>query len=250
MSQDRTGLSSSNESFRSKGTSSRSKSRGAIEIQPPWVIETARLRIRPLRPNDRSLYVQMLRESRAGLDEYLAFHEPGETDDSVFERHLALAHASAACPDIASRRVIEHGGRLIGAININDIQGTTQRSGELVLWITASSAGFGFGTEAIRAVSSHVLSPSPHGMGLDLVYALVAPGNHGALRVLERTGFVEAPNVPLVELRLGSEWRAHCTLIREATNIASNTPTNDTSNATRAAQIVVRRLMASASRTG
>ncbi|MGE3106748.1 MAG: GNAT family N-acetyltransferase [Phycisphaerales bacterium] len=218
---------------------------GPLEIIGPWEIRTARYLIRPLRETDRAEYVEMLAESRASLDEYLPLHRGPETDHEVFDRQMSLARASATCPDVAVRRVIEGEGRLIGAININDIQQGKQRSAEIAVWITRSAAGHGAAGEVVSAVAEHALASAPRGLGLDVVYALVSPGNAAAIRVFERAGFMEVPNVPLVELVVGGAWRPHSLFIREASPIVT-TPPEPMGRA--AAKIVVRRLMASASR--
>lgn len=218
------------------------KPRVAVKVRAPFVLETPRLRIRPMQASDREDFVRMLRESRSMLDQFLPLQTPGELDDAVFDRHLELTRASLACPDVAIRRVIERDGHVIGLINLNDIQPGFQRSAEVVAWITSSAVGQGLGSEAIDAVAVDALAPSPLGLGLSILYVLVSPVNTAALRAFQHAGFAEAPAVPLVELPIQDSWRPHMVLIR--TSVVGKTKSTPD-----AGKIVVRRLLASAAST-
>ena len=78
------------------------RTRGGVSVDSPWVLRTSRLRLRPLAAADREPFIEMLRESRASLASYVPLHEPGESDDHLFDRQLALTHASNASPSSMS----------------------------------------------------------------------------------------------------------------------------------------------------
>lgn len=199
---------------------------------------------------DREDYIRILSESRSVLLDFLPLAEVGESDDALFDRQMSLARASLSCPDVAVRRVIERDGHVIGVINLNDIQGAADRSAEIVVWISRSESGHGYAAEAIDAVAADALATAPTGIDLSILYALVSPANVPALRSFTHAGFDELPGVPLVELNIRGDWRAHMVLFRSAPRNASThrgTP-DSTAPAHNPAKVVVRRLMASSIR--
>ncbi len=173
----------------------------AVEVEPPGVLRTGRLVIRPLRWDDREAFLEAVRVSRAELDRFCPLHKEGETDDVVFDRQLQLSRAAdatgrawrriAVCPD--------RGGRIVGAFNLNDISHGLVPGAEASFWVRTDEAGKGFAREAIVAMLAHAFAPrwpravapagQASGLGLSRVDGLVAPGNTASLRLLERAGF-------------------------------------------------------------
>ncbi len=193
----------------------------SVRVESVGVLHTERLLIRPMTWADRAAFLGAARASRDVLDRFCPLHQGAEDDDAMFDRQLAVARAAQATGR-AWRRVIEDRrdgergggtGRIVGAINLNNVLQGFEPRAEVNFWVRSDAAGLGFGAEAMRAVIAHAFGPTwaPRaggamhrpGLGLSRIDALIAPANSGCRRVVERLGFAPDPDGPGRTLRIG-----------------------------------------------
>lgn len=186
----------------------------AIEVDPPGVLRTERLVIRPLIWADREAYVDAVRTSRKALDRFCPLHKDDETDDELFDRQLQMGRAADATGR-AWRRVAElrdRPGIIAGAFNLNDIVLGLESCAELSLWVRTDMAGRGLGSEAVNAILRHAFEPrwdswadgvhTTAGLGLSRIDSLISPLNTASARLVERAGFRHDDDRPVRRLTL------------------------------------------------
>lgn len=179
----------------------------SIEAKPPAPpgveITTARLLIRPLRAGDRGEFQRVLQESKEHLSRFCPLtkgdeHNAGES--GAFSRHLDLCIAGDRTGKAWRRMLFDHSGRLLGAININDITRGLENTGEMVVWLAKDAVGKGLAMEAIRAVLDWAFTDAPAGLGLHKIIGHIAQDNTSSLALVERLGFERGIGEAPVEL--------------------------------------------------
>jgi RimJ/RimL family protein N-acetyltransferase len=151
-------------------------------------LRTARLLLRPLEPADAGAFIGAVLSARTDLDTFCPLHRTGEPDRPMFERQLSLA-AAAVVTAKAVRLVIvapEDPGRILGAVNLNDISRGLEARATANWWLIPSARGRGIAFEAVKAVLDRAFADLPDGCGLDRVDALIDPANIPSLRLAER----------------------------------------------------------------
>lgn len=169
-----------------------------VRVDPPEVLRTARLALRPLAQSDRDEFIRALRETREAAAAYCPIAREGEHEDATFDRLFDQCRAGDATGRAWRRIAEDRAGRIVGAVNLNDItHGLTPRA-ELNFWIRTQDTGRGLASEMIDAALSHAFGPrSPRllrdgtrpGLGLLRIDALVAPGNAPSLAIMRSLRF-------------------------------------------------------------
>lgn len=161
--------------------------------QPPvrvWVMpprRTPRLLLRAYRSGDRTEFIGLLAAARGQLDRCLPLHRPGESDDAVFDRHLA---ESAAITGPCWRQAIQDDrGRLVGGVNLVNIRRGITFEADANWWIAPPFQRRGYATEAVQAMVDIALADLPAGLGLHRVNAMITETNEPSRRLAERLGF-------------------------------------------------------------
>lgn len=190
--------------------------RAPVVVASPHEVHTERLCLRPLAESDRDAYTALVRTSRAHLARHFPLHRPGESDEALFERHLAFSRAALATGRAWRRVVCLDGVGIIGAVNLNDITEGDDRSGEMNFWIGPRYTRLGLCSEAMRATLDRALGRSPRGLGLARVWGYVAPENAACLRLIERLGFTLDERALPVQLNLAERWVTHHTYAKRA----------------------------------
>ena len=154
-------------------------------IQP--VLETERLRLRPLDNADTALIALYAGDQRVARMTRSIPHPlpPGATEAFIARVLSGAAKETVWAMDHKGSR----GGELVGLIGLQD-------DGEIGYWVGAPFWETGFATEAVGAVVTHALSAGDH----DLLRAEVFQDNPASARVLTKAGFVYT-----------GEGRAHAT---------------------------------------
>jgi len=93
---------------------------------------------------------------------------------------------------------------IVGGININNIVQGRFQSAALGYWASASVAGRGYMSEAIKLVFVHAFGP----LGLHRLEANIQPANHASIRVVTRNGFRYEGYSPDY-LFIDGAWRGH-----------------------------------------
>lgn len=191
-----------------------------VRIDPPHVITTDRLVLRPLEWGDRAEFARAVSDTRDAAADFCPLHRPGENDDQLFDRLLELGRAAEETGR-AWRRIAEDAtGRIVGAINLNDISFGIECRAELNLWVRTTAAARGLGTEMVQASIRHAFRPRSErqmregegllpGLGLTRIDALVAPENFASLALVRRLGFVIDPVSPHEQITLNEQRIEH-----------------------------------------
>ncbi len=180
-----------------------------IQVESQSALKTSRLVLRPLRAGDRKAWVDLVRTSRAGLDEFAPLHEPGESDSALFERQLALTQAGDATGKAWRRIAVLDDGRILGGFNVNSIRRGLHSDGDVNWWLGAAHQGCGFASEAVGALVEYALMDMPLGLGLHRLNASIKPGHERSIRLACRLGFALSGE-RLDRMRCaGGKWSTH-----------------------------------------
>lgn len=146
------------------------------------VIETARLRLRPVTPGDAGELERMNSTFEVAKQTTSIPHPypPGE-GEAVVRRWVTMHLAGEAVGWIITRR---EDGRVMGAIGLR--REKKVNNAEIGYTIDPGCWGQGYATEAARAVTDHAFA----GLGVVKVFAGWYADNPASGRVLEKAGFV------------------------------------------------------------
>ncbi len=142
-------------------------------------LETTRLLLRGLRPEDLDAYADMYSDP-----EVMRFLETGEPlDRSAAWRSMALHLGHWQLRGFGQWALIEReGGEMAGRAGLWQPEGWP---GLEVGWVLRRSHwGHGYATEAARAAIGYAFDV----LGADKVISLIRPDNHRSIRVAERLG--------------------------------------------------------------
>lgn len=194
-----------------------------VRVDPPDVLRTARLCVRPLAWSDREAFVAALRETGDAAAEFCPIAREGEREDQTFDRLLDLCRAGDATGRAWRRIAEDRAGRIVGAVNLNTITFGLENAAELNFWVRTPDTGRGLASEMIRAALAHAFAPrSPHllrdsarpGLGLTRVDALVAPENTPSLAIMRSLRFAPAEEIHWPVLVIGGREVAHIRFVR------------------------------------
>lgn len=179
-----------------------------VEVLPAETIRTARLILRPIVASDRAEFVRVIEASREHLSRFSPLHMPGENDDDLFDRQLALTTEGEETGRACRRIALEHTGSIVGAFNLNAVRRGLACEGDANWWLAPSAAGQGYATEALGALLAHAFADLPVGLGLHQVLAGIQTDNAASLRLAERLGFAKA-GPGSTYLHAGGKWDLH-----------------------------------------
>lgn len=145
--------------------------------------------------------------SRSALDRWAPLHRPGENDDELFDRQVALARAGEAHAS-AMRRAAWYEGRIAGGFNITAITRGLQFEADVNWWIRSDLTRMGLGREGLSALLAVAFAPLPQGLGLQRVLAAIRPDNLWSVRLAERAGFQRLSGQRGTML-VGGRWEPH-----------------------------------------
>jgi aminoglycoside 6'-N-acetyltransferase len=138
----------------------------------PPTLEGARLRLRPVGPDDRSRLREILAEPSVAR-----WWTPGSPDHVVDE--WLEPDEDTTC------LVIEVDGRVVGSLQFFEESGDDYRYASIDLFLDTAHQDQGLGSEAIRAVARHLFEErGHHRLTID-----PAAANLRAIRAYERVGF-------------------------------------------------------------
>lgn len=179
-----------------------------VRVPPPELIRTERLVLRPLLESDGDEFCRVLRESRTHLARFSKLHMPGESDEDLFRRQLALTAEGDQSTRACRRIALLSPGRIVGAFNLNAIRRGLVWEADANWWLAPSAVGFGLASEALIGLLAHAFADLPEGLGLHRVLAGIQAENAASLRLAERLGFVRAgPHRSF--LHAGGKWDLH-----------------------------------------
>ena len=146
------------------------------------VLETPRLRLRPLEDSDRPA-IQQAAAARAISDTMISIPHPYPVDEA--RRYIAKKQAERSA-GLSYAFVIadKKEGNFCGIVEVRDID-REHLVGELSFWLTVDVWGRGYMSEVIGAVVRYGFED----LQLNRLYAYYMLRNHASERVLERNGF-------------------------------------------------------------
>ncbi|MGD1878652.1 MAG: GNAT family N-acetyltransferase [Kiloniellaceae bacterium] len=154
-------------------------------------LETGRLAIRPLDPDDEAAYCRFASEGPVAARMVGAFGPNGElrfvsTLDGAEKAAMFRGHLANRIGGVPSRYavVLRDGGGFVGAIGSYEID--PARIG-LSYWIAVDHHGKGFAQEVLRAYCG----PALRLFGRRLMLANVEPDNAASLAALRKVGFTD-----------------------------------------------------------
>jgi RimJ/RimL family protein N-acetyltransferase len=106
-----------------------------VKVESGSRLCTTRLVLRPLRASDQQAWVHLVRDSRADLDAFAPLHEPGQSDEALFERQVLLTTEGERTGASWRRVAVLNDGSLIGCFNINSIRRGLAMEGDVNWWL-------------------------------------------------------------------------------------------------------------------
>lgn len=150
-------------------------------IEQP-ILETSRLRLRPLEESDSSA-IQRAARAREIADTMISLPYPYPDHEAkrYVDRQLTEREAGHS-----ATFTIEHKaeGRFCGLVEVRDID-HEHLLGELSFWLTVDAWGQGYMSEGVRAIVRYSFET----LGLNRLYAYHMLRNPSSGRVLEKNGF-------------------------------------------------------------
>lgn len=175
------------------------------------VLETERLRLRPLEDRDRAAFAAMNAdpEVMAHFPKRLTRAESDAALERILQRYRDEGYAFAAIESRAD-------GAFIGMAGIARVRFAAPVEGATEIgWRLARACwGQGIATEAARAWLDHGF----HALGLDRIVAFTTPANIRSRAVMGRIGMTRAPDLDFEHPHVpqGHPMRPHQVWIREA----------------------------------
>ncbi len=161
------------------------------------------VRIRPLERGDAAELLEVRSRNRAHLEPWEPLRDAGfytlAGQAAAVEAGVAARDAGRAYPF-----VVEHEGRIVGGVNLNEVVRGVFQNAYLGYWVDAGCGGRGFATEAVRQAVAFAFGDG----GLHRVQAAVMPNNAASIRVLEKAGFREE-GLALRYLQIAGTWEDH-----------------------------------------
>ena len=174
--------------------------------------QTSRVYIRKVAGQDETEFVALMRESQA-------LHEPWispPTSRTLFRHYLARTSQS----DHEGFVICRHeDGRIVGAININNIVRGSFQSASLGYYVGAEFQGEGYMQEGLTLLVQYAFNT----MGLHRLEANIQPDNERSQKLVERCGFVRE-GFSKAFLFINGAWRDHerwcCVDTRKTLNVS------------------------------
>ncbi len=168
-------------------------------------IETHRIILRLPEMGDHGPWARLRRESESFLRPW----EPAWSEDHLtrraFRNRVYWAwRARDEGRALALFLVRREGGRLMGAITLDNIRRGPAQSAQVGYWIGPDFARHGYMTEALTAVVDHAFAA----LDLSRIEAACLPENAASRAVLDRAGF-RHEGVAEAYLQIEGRWRDH-----------------------------------------
>jgi ribosomal-protein-alanine N-acetyltransferase len=179
------------------------------------ILQTERMVLRLLRPEDRAEYLRIHEVSREHFEPWMATPPAGDTPERAFQRELdrSLSDRSAGTGE---RRVAElPDGRIAGIFGLSQIFRGAFLNAYAGWRVAADCIGRGLATEGVLALLDLAFAPEPVGLGLHRVQANVIPRNAASLRVAEKAGF-RREGTARAYLHIAGHWQDHLMFAKTA----------------------------------
>lgn len=188
----------------------------ALELPPPSaaavdpaaiLLRSERLLLRPLRPDDRDLWLANERDNAEFWRPTMPALDPALSPQDRWRLQLdrqAAAHAHGTGVRLAAFRE----GQIIGTVNLNHITRGVFMNTALGWRVTQAAQGRGLAFEMVHRAIDYAFATPPAGQGLHRVEANIMPHNKRSLRLASRLG-LRPEGLALRMLKINGEWRDH-----------------------------------------
>ncbi len=188
------------------------KSKASLTPTKPVRVDSprthARLTLRMWQERDREAFLALVGRSRAHLDRWAPMHNPGETDEQLFDRQLRLAMEGDATGSAARRLTVLDNGSIVGGFNLNQICRGLTFEADANWWVDAAHCRRGFGSQGVNLMLGYGLGDLPEGLGLHRITCGIVAGNTPSERIAVSQGFVKQVGVTS-HLQVGGRWIRH-----------------------------------------
>ena len=167
-------------------------------IEFPKLLESTRLRLRPLEERDReALFAIYSDEQSAALDDWVPFTSVAEADALI----RSAQEKAATKEELRLGIETTHNGRLVGSCGLF---GFDEWNSKCMLYyqVCLQERNNGYATEAVAALIDYAFGP----LGANRVEAYITPGNDASIRVLEKCGFANEGLLREMEFYKGRFW--------------------------------------------
>lgn len=149
------------------------------------LLEGERVLLRPLEPADVPAAFPLIHH-RTAITDWLVWDGP-EIPEELVPWYSSWVHVEEDGENYHLAVVDRETGRFCGSIGVRFAGHPFQ--GDLGYWLAEEKWGRGFGTEAVGLATWLAFGA----LRADLLLATVFEGNHGSVKVLERSGYLEVP---------------------------------------------------------
>lgn len=185
-----------------------------VEVPIASPIHTPRFSLRPLSIADRDEFLRVLGVS-PHVDRFMPLRHPGERDEAVFARHLAMTRNGQSSGLTWRRIAVNAQGRIVGGFNLINIERGLAYRADANWWVAGDCLRQRIATECVYAMLDLALADAPAGMGLHEVHAHVQLENEASLKLVTRVGLRDAGGKPQT-LQVGENWLLHRTFRKSA----------------------------------
>lgn len=169
------------------------------------VLESAGVRLRPLRGSDRTAWSRVRQSNVDWLSPWDATAPPGSSGQRPYTYAAMLRRMRSEARQ--GRQVpfaIEYEDRFVGQLTINNIVRGSAQFASVGYWIDQRYAGRGITTRAVAMAIDHAF----FGMGLHRIEVAIRPENTASLRVVEKLGIPQVGYATRY-LHIDGDWRDH-----------------------------------------
>lgn len=160
--------------------------------------------VRPLELADEESWTRARQRNADWLRPWEATVPPGGDRRPTSYRQLVQRLHRAARSGTTMPFAIEHGGRLVGQVTVNNIVRGSALFASVGYWLDQAVAGRGLVPRSVALVVDHCFGPG----GLHRIEICVRPENSNSLRVVEKLGLHEVGYAPRF-LHIDGDWRDH-----------------------------------------
>ena len=175
---------------------------------PAVCIETPRLLLRPMVPEDRQEMIQRLKAGRDHLSSLLPINSDDDSPAKVFDRQLELATSGDESGKSFRRLATNRAGEIVGAFGLVVIRRGLECNADLSFWLFPQYTGVGLAREGLLALMSYSLADLPEGLGMHRIDAWVRPDNVACQKVISACGYTKSGDES-THLATGEKWQIH-----------------------------------------
>jgi [ribosomal protein S5]-alanine N-acetyltransferase len=179
----------------------------ALNVVPQMIIQTARLKLRPLAQSDFQTWLAAYQNVLPLQNQFdVSFRQKSELNQAFFS-NIRQADQEQADQDFSYNFYAfgQNGGLLIGASQIWGIQRGDFQRGTLGFWVLNNYWNQGYGFE----IAKHTLDFGFEKLGLNRIESEVLPSNYASQLLSEKLGMA-SEGIRRSAIKVNGAWQDHC----------------------------------------